>query len=174
MKKILLIAIVLTGCNQSKPKTPEQVKAEQDSFTMAKYGRTRDEQVKHMVDSDLKTALFDTGGLYKAPVKILKAKAVTQEYSTTKNVYLLFKNVSKKTIQGIRFKWYGLNAFGEPAELGNYIVPGFGGGFSDDILRPGKTNDGTWNVYSKDAKKIILAWPYEVSFTDGSLWRLKR
>ncbi len=151
-----------------------QVKAEQDSFTMAKYGRTRDEQVKHMVDSDLKTVLFDTVGLYKSPVKILKAKAVAIEYSNTKNVYLLYKNVSKKAIQGIRFRWYGLNAFGEPAEFSNYIVPGFGGGFSDDMLRPGKTDDGTWDVYSKDAKKIVLAWPYEVSFADGSSWKLKR
>ena len=69
--------------------------------------------------------------------------------------------------------WYGTNAFNEPAELGNAVARGFGSGFSDDELKAGRTSNGTWNILSSDGKKIKLAWPTEVSFTDGTTWKIK-
>lgn len=104
------------------------------------------------------------------PVKIISAKPVQEDYSSYKNVYLSYKNISKKTITGIKFKWKGENAFGEPADMG--YSDGQGGGFSDDKLRAGRTDNGTWNVLSRDLKKITKAWVYEVVFEDGSKWKL--
>ncbi len=80
------------------------------------------------------------------------------------------KNVSKKTISAIRFKWTGINAFGEPADMG--ITNGEGGGFDDDKLRPSKSNSGEWSILSRDLKKVTKAWAYEVVFEDGTKWEL--
>lgn len=166
---------VLVSCNQSKPnpKTELQKKMELDSFSKAKYGESSDAHVKRMVDEGMKKALIDTVGLYKAPVKVLSAKIVKQEYSTYRNVYLRYKNVSGKTISAIKFNWYGVNAFNEPADLGNPVAAGFGAGFTDDVLKPGRSEGSTWDVLSRDAKKIQLAWPIEVSFSDGTNWKLE-
>jgi len=65
------------------------------------------------------------------------------------------------------------DAFGEPADMGYGIVEGFGGGFSDDALGAGKARTGTWEILSSRAKKIILAWPTEVIFSDGIKWDIR-
>jgi hypothetical protein len=176
MKRALFIftIVVLWGCSGLAPEQRAKDSIRMDSESIAQTGLTIHQRAQKITDSLVraikKKALFDTVGLYKAPVKILTAKVVKVEYSNTKNVYLAYKNVSGKTIKGVKFRWYGMNAFDEPADLGDYSNEGFGGGFDDDILRPNKTDSGTWNIYSRDAKKIVLAWPYEVSFSDGSKW----
>ena len=147
--------------------------AELDSFSRAKYGESSAEHIKKMTDSVIAKAVFDTVGLYKAPIKVTIAKVVKQEYSTFRSVYLEYKNISKKKIVGIKFAWYGTNAFNEPADLGDSNLTGFGGGFMDDSIRPGRSGNGRWDVLSRDAKKIKLAWPTEVSFDDGTSWKLK-
>jgi hypothetical protein len=164
---------ILTSCEQATPKTELQKKMELDSFSKAKYGESSAEHVKKMVNATMKKALFDTVGLYKAPVKVLSAKIVKQEYSTYRNVRLRYKNISAKTISAVKFNWYGVNAFNEPADLGNSMAAGFGAGFTDDILKAGSSEAGIWNVLSRDAKKIELAWPIEVSFSDGTNWKIK-
>jgi hypothetical protein len=50
---------------------------------------------------------------------------------------------------------------------------GWSGGFSEDALRPGSTDYGEWSIYSKDGKKILIAYPYEVAFSDGTFWKLE-
>ncbi len=172
LSTIALLAI-LTSCEQATPKSEVQKKMELDSFSQAKYGESSDEHIKKMVDATMAKALLDTIGLYKAPVKVLSAKVVKEEYSSYRNVYLRYKNVSGKTIAAIKFRWYGVNAFGDPADLGNTYAAGFGGGFTDDALKPGRSDDGTWSVLSRDAKKIKVAWPTEVSFADGTKWDIK-
>jgi hypothetical protein len=118
-------------------------------------------------------AKYDTGGLYLAPIKVLSAKFVTKEYSNYKDIALRYKNVSDKVVTAIRFKWYGENAFNEPADMGG-LREGWGGGFSDDALRPGATDYGQWSILSRDGKKILIAYPYEVDFKDGSKWELQQ
>ena len=118
-------------------------------------------------------AMYDTAGLYLAPVKVLKARFVNKEYSNYKDISLSYKNVSAKKIAGIKFKWYGINAFNEPADMGG-LREGWGSGFSDVGLRPGGTDYGTWSILSKDGKKVLIAYPYEVAFEDGTKWELKQ
>ena len=136
-------------------------------------------RAKAMTDSTIrgitKKVLFDTVGVSNGPIKVLSAKIIKEDYSSFKDISLTFKNISNKRIEGIRFRWYGENAFGEPAEMGNASLltnfEGFGSGEDDDPLGPGKTRTSQWNINSRNAKKVIIAWPYEVVFSDGTKWK---
>ncbi len=134
---------------------------------VAELGQGQKERLKEVVNA---TMFKDTIGSNSFPVKILKAVFSHEEYSNYKNVSLSYKNRSGKKINAIRFKWYGENSFGEPADMTG-LIEGWGGGFDDSGLGVGKTGYGTWNVYSKDGKKIIVAYPTEVAFGDGTKWQ---
>ena len=51
---------------------------------------------------------------------------------------------------------------------------GWGGGFTDDKLRSGATKYSKWDILSGDEKKILIAYPYEVVFEDGTKWLLEK
>jgi len=104
----------------------------------------------------------------ECPVKILSSRPVENDYSSYRDIHLSWKNVSKKTITGIKFRWKGVNAFGDQADVGD------GGGFTDDKLRPGKTDYSEWSILSRDLKKVTKAWAYEVVFEDGTKWELNQ
>jgi hypothetical protein len=125
------------------------------------------------VDEYIANSLLDTAGLYLAPVKVLSSRLVQREYSSYKDIRLTYKNVSGKRISAIRFRWYGKTAFNDPADMGNSFQEGFGGGFDDDPLGIGKSTTSEWSILSKNAKKVVLAWPTEVAFEDGTKWELK-
>jgi len=116
-------------------------------------------------------AKYDTAGLYVSPVKVLSARFVSKEYSNYKDIALKYKNIGTKKISAIRFKWYGENAFNEPADMG-VLSNGWVGGFTEETLKPGSTGYGTWSILSKDGKKVLIAYAYEVAFEDGSKWLL--
>lgn len=136
-------------------------------------------EAKKLTDSLLKEvvkeSLLDTAGLYAAPINVLSARLVNRDYSNYRDISVTYKNISNKKVEAIRFRWYGLNSFGEPADMGSYgLSEGFGSGFDDDPINPGKSRTNSWSILSKDAKKVILAWPYEVAFADGTSWKLKK
>lgn len=181
MKKNDIIVVCILGAiligiiawfAKSKPK--EQPKTEAQLAIDKANDALIEVKAKQYADSVVEQAMFnammDTFGVAAGPVKVLSAKLVQEEYSKYKNVRLSWKNVSDKKISAIRFRWYGLNAFNEPADMGSVVQKGYGGGFSDDAVRPGGTDSGTWEIYSQDAKKIVIAWPYEVAFDDGTKW----
>lgn len=124
-----------------------------------------------IVDDVMRDIMFDTLGMKNAPVKVLKAILYREPYSTYKDISLTYQNVSSKKIEAIKFKWYGEDAFGEPADMGGYTTEGFGGGFDDHGLSPGKKKTSSWSILSSRGKKVVLAWPYEVVFSDGSKWK---
>lgn len=119
-----------------------------------------------------RTLMYDTAGLHLAPVKVLSAKFISKEYSSYKDIALRYKNVSSKTITAIRFRWFGKNAFDEPADVSGY--DGWGGGYTDDILRPGTSDYSEWSISSRDGKKVVIAFAYEVVFEDGTKWVLEK
>jgi len=120
--------------------------------------------------AEIANAMFDTMNLADAPVKTSRAVLVKQDYSNYRSVSLTYKNISNKVIQGIKFRWYGIDAFGAPADMGNYTQQRFGGGFDDEALRPGRTTTSRWDILSARGKKIIKAWPIEVAFKNGTKW----
>jgi hypothetical protein len=167
--QILIATFLLLCCNEKKEK--KEKKFEDYPLDIQIEARRKTDS---LLQATTKNALFDTAGLYLSPVKVIKARLVKKEYSNYRDISLSYKNVSGKVIEGIRFRWYGENAFGEPADLGSSGLynEGFGSGFSDERLMPGRTSSGEWSILSIDAKKIVLAWPYEVAFKDGTKWKL--
>src|SRR5690349_1700395 len=95
---------------------------------------TRAEKVDSMIRRTYYNALFDTVGLYTAPVIVTSSKIVRDEYSAFRKIRLSYKNVSGKTVSGVRFRWYGVDAFNDPADMGG-AVNGFGSGQMDDNMR---------------------------------------
>lgn len=166
MKKnifLILIMFWICACESEAPKKydPQKKLREAEAQRIA----------KDFVAEITSSALWDTAYSSSAPVVVISSRLVKQEYSNRRDLELRFKNVSGKTVSAIRFRWYGLNAFNEPADMGDYANVGFGAGQTDSPLRPGKTNTGEWGILSKDAKKIVRAWAYEVVFSDGTKWR---
>jgi hypothetical protein len=172
MKKLYFIPFLLMSCGGGLMQSEEQKKAELDSFSIKTYGKTAEERTTELKDSIINATMLDTVGLYKSPIKVIRSIMVKNKYSSYRDVRLVYKNVSKKTITGVKFSWKGTDAFGDPANMGG-SVPGYGGGFSDETLKPGKTQSGEWSVSSNDGKKINIAWPFEVAFSDGTKWELK-
>lgn len=105
------------------------------------------------------------------PIKIISAKIIQEEYSSYKSIRLSWKNISDKKINAVKFSWKGIDAFGDPAEMGSNYIEGIGHGFSDDPLGAHKTTSGTWSIYSGNASKVTHAWAYEVVFADGTKWK---
>ena len=130
------------------------------------------EMTDSIIQNATKNKYTDSTGMKNSPVVVLKSSFVKQDYSNYKNIELKYKNVSDKTITAIRFEWYGENAFGEPADMGNSFSKGAGGGFTDETLKPNKIGYGQWSILSNDGKKIKMARAYEVAFSDGSIWKL--
>jgi hypothetical protein len=169
--RVLSIALCLLffSCTPKHKKLTDQEFI--DSFSTA----TR---IHHMADSmvqeSMRNAMFDTTGLSTSPIKVISARLFKGEYSSFRSISLTFKNVSDRRIEAIRFKWYGIDAFGEPADMGtSSLVEGFGGGFDDSPIGPGKTRTSSWSILSSRGRKVVLAWPNEIAFSDGSKWEIK-
>jgi hypothetical protein len=158
---VLILILVNIGCQADSNESSISADEKQHFIDSTKA------QMQKGLDSITTTTLLDTTGLSLAPVKILYS-SISKRF-----VELKWINVSIKKIKAIRFKWYALNAFDEPADLGaSSIENGFGGGFSDTPLLPGKIDTGSWDIYCRDCKKLVQAWPFEVAFADGSKWKL--
>lgn len=170
MRKLLLLLILFTAC-QNRKSLDDKSNSFADSLKI-------DIKARQMADSLInlsgKERLLDTTGISSSPVQIISSKFIEKEYSNYKNVKLVFKNISSKKIQAIKFEWYGENAFNEPANFPGSTIEGVSGGFTDDSVNPGKTKTSTWDVLSNDGKKILAARAYEVAFSDGTKWKLKQ
>lgn len=163
---IISLAVLISSCNNS-------IQSPKISFVdSVKIQREVEKDVDSIINKITFNAIFDTVGLFTSPIKILSSRMIKRDYSNYKDIYISYKNISDKAIDGIRFRWYGLNAFNEPADMGTSILmAGFGGGFTDETLAPGKVGEGTWEIMSRDGKKIVLVWANEVAFKDGSKWK---
>jgi hypothetical protein len=132
-------------------------------------------RIKEISDSlekkSISEAFMDTTGLYLSPIKILSAKIVRKEYSSYRSIEISYKNVGKKKIEAVNFSWYGLDAYGEPADMGGF-QKGFGYGEDDNGIAPGKIKTGQFNILSSDAKKVALVWPDKIAFEDGTKWQI--
>lgn len=171
--KRLLFLLLLSSCQTAEDRNVAHI----DSVIADLKGRTEELHHKKIVDSLSKSILhdayMDTVGLSTSPVRILKSKMIKATYSNARNIYLSYKNISSKKIDAMKLMWYGVDAFGEPANMGSasLLSPGMGGGMTDDPLSPGKIANNTWEILSEDGKSVILAWPREVVFSDGTKWR---
>lgn len=155
------IVIILLSCNSSSNNEAASV---EDSLG----GRT-EEEIRDSLKKIPSDVFFDTVGVASAPVKVLSA-TITRDGSARK-IEVFYKNISDKKVSGIRFGWFGRNAFGDLAEMGG-LTNGFGGGEDDRDLNAGQSRKSLFLI-SSDAKKILV-WPTEVVFEDGTTWKSKR
>lgn len=156
----LLFATTCLSCREERDPIKEaEVKAQVDEI-MAKQ---RTNMANNM--------MFDSVGVANGPIRIMVSFIHTDEITGQKSIATSYQNMSAKKIDAIKFHWYGENAFGEPAEMGDVNYKGFGGGYSDTELDPTKTYTASWTVPSSDVKKNIILWPAEVAFSDGTKWK---
>jgi hypothetical protein len=173
MKQIQLIAIGLIsliafescGGSKKKLKTKEEIAQDYlDSLDLEIEAAERLEE--YMTNLN-----WDTLGIESSGLIITDARFVRKEYSRYKDIQIKYKNVSGKKIKAIKFKWYGVDAFGEPADCGGMNKNGFGGGFDDSGLDVGRQKSSEWSVLSSNGDKIVKAWPNEIAFEDGTKWK---
>ena len=126
MRLILAFLIIFISCNSIEiKKTPIE-----DSLG----GRTEAEikdSLRGVIDKEVNEKVYgvDSASIQNSPVKILSAKPIEKEYSNYKDIRLTWKNVSNKKISAIKFRWKGINAFGEDADM-DIGSGGYGSGFS--------------------------------------------
>lgn len=137
------------------------------------YKQTEQKDNSTTVDS-LKKSFLDTLNTRESPVQIISSKLSNTQYSDHKNIELLYKNVSKKSIKAIKFEWYCENAFNKPANGKYYFVKGKSEGFTSMLLEPKKLRSQVWEDFSTDANTIINARAYFVLFSNGTKWDLKK
>jgi hypothetical protein len=165
----LLISLLFSCGNNGKSDTAIDDTDSIDGMTVKEWKKNYVDSLTKKITRD---AIFDTVGLSLAPIKVTNAKLFREEYSSYKSINLTFKNVSSKKMDASRFAWYGENFFGEPADMGGSLTEGYGGGFTDKLIGLGRSMTLQWSILSRDGKKVILAWPTEVAFADGTKWKL--
>jgi hypothetical protein len=172
MKKLILILIslcLLTFCTNrnSAEYIAAKEKARLDSILNE---IKKSDRIDSMKSQSIKNALFDTLGLsIYSPIQVTSSRFVKKDYSNFKDLEFTFKNISDKKVDGIRFRWYGVTAFGEPADMGG-TFDGFGNGEINESINPGKSRTVQWAISSSNGKRIVKVWPYEVAFEDGTKW----
>jgi len=165
--KSLLTFVVITAffcsCESKNGLTPDQKKQKELDSLESEY-RIREETDKFMTSLQ-----WDTVGVSESGILVTKARFIEDRYRTL--VSLTYKNVSGKKIKAIRFKWYGVDAFGDPVDCGSITDIGFGGGMDDDDLGVGRSTTSQWLILSNGGEEIIKAWPCEIAFGDGTKWK---
>jgi hypothetical protein len=168
MKKLIFILLIVS-C-QNGPSTPPKETDSVNGMTVREKHADSVSKVTRQ-NSDVAILSEHLASVITAPVRVTKYTVVKSDGGRYKNIYLEYKNYSGKKVEAIKFSWYGVNAFGEPAEMG--YVGGYGGGFTDDPLSKNGSSSGEWEVLSRDLKKIKAAWVIEVAFADGTTWKNK-
>lgn len=170
---IFLIILPWAACKSTTNKSSaEKILEDSEAFIdSVRSARQVDSMVKETMNSVYRN-VADSSGSWRAPVQVTKAVMAKNGYTSTRSVRLSYKNVSNKKVAAIKFRWYGVDAFGEPADMGD-AFEGLGSGLDDDGLNIGAKKTGTWDVYSSRGRKITSACAIEVAFEDGSVWKLK-
>lgn len=172
--KTHLLIIALITISATIPMCKSATDKWKEKITKDSMDRDLDKKVEKRLAEIERGVLEDTAGMTKAPIIISKAEFVSKTYSNYRSVSLTYKNVSDKNVTAIRFSWKGTNSFGEPADAGSISHEGYGGGFADELtMKPGETETGEWDILSKDGRIIVMAWPTEVVFSDGTKWLIK-
>lgn len=108
----------------------------------------------------------------KAPVTIISATLIKNQYSDHKDIKIVFKNSGRKTIKAIKFEWFCLNSFDEPASGRFFYGEGRFTTNSVHIIKPGQIKSEFLEDFSTDANHIVTTRAYYIVYTDGSKWKL--
>lgn len=103
-----------------------------------------------------------------SPVEVVKS-SVTKNIINQPEANVTFKNISDKTVDGLKVKILSFNNFGEPVKNTLSSDLEFNG-ISQETIEPGGSKEVTWDLTWFDSATKITAEPYQVHFTDGSVW----
>ncbi|MET3029055.1 hypothetical protein ABXT06_20430 [Flavobacterium sp. UW10123] len=105
-------------------------------------------------------------------IKIIKAKLVKNHYSNHKDIEITYKNLGKKNIKAIKFEWFCLNSFNEPAHGRHFYGEGRFRENSTELIKSNETKTQYWEDFSTDANEIIKTRAYYIVYQDGTIWEL--
>lgn len=168
-KMILGVLIVFISCNQNNGTASQTDSGFSDPVYKQHW---KDSALKAIKQDSYDRVFGDTSGVYRSPIKVISFKIVRSESGSYRNVQLTYKNVSDRKVSAIKFRWKGIDAFGEPADLGNNFAEGYGSGFMDNGLKPGKTTTSEWEILSRNARNLTGAWCIEAIYDNDSKWEL--
>ncbi len=103
-----------------------------------------------------------------SPVAVVKT-SVTKDIINQPEANVTFKNISSKTVDGLKVRILSFNNFGEPVKNTLSSDLEFNG-ISQETIEPGGSKEFTWSLTWFDSATKITAEAYQVHFTDGSLW----
>ena len=169
MKLIFVSTILIFALLQCKSSPKQEHSVRKSTVDTFRIGKKNDSLFEAEEDS-ISSFEFEVNKEGKAPVKVLNAAFVSKINTEYKDVQITYKNISKKVIASIQFRWIGVNAAGKPAEVGQPDIDDAGGGIEEDSLAAGKQQTSVWAISSRDGKKITRVWVHEVVFTDGTKW----
>jgi hypothetical protein len=155
----VILILIFCSCNSDKHKT-------------IAHGDRTIKPLKSISASENQKGIVDTFGLYKAPIKILSAKLVEKKNSEGKYLRLTYKNISSKALCSINFKLYGLNTAGKLADVKNSSFGIDGCGYDIEMLKSEKILSEEQGLGKVDLKTLVLVWPIDVEFSDGTKWKL--
>lgn len=163
MKKLfsLIFVFAFLSCKQNKSSIKEKLPVT-DTMTAA--------EEEYMVT--VSSVQFDTANIKTSPIQVVKAYYGSRTKYDDERVIIEYKNVTNKTIEAIKFRWYMKDAFGEVLFLTNDILLDFGSGRTDNKVGSGATQEFTWKGLISGTPKHIKAWAYEVAFSDRTIWKI--
>ena len=162
---LLIITILFFNCTKQKH---------------ASHNYTKNKE-QHLTDNN--NILKDSSHFYKKDsakenkiethdIKIIRATIRESSYSDHKDIEIVFKNTSKKTIKAIKFEWSCVNSFDEPANGKYFYGEGNYKEKSTILLKPGQTQTEYWEDFSTDADKVTKIKATYIVYTDGTKWQL--
>lgn len=172
MKKYFIIALstllLIFGCSKAKPKNIALTKP-----VYVQINNYHQPEEKENSAPSLKDDFLQNKNSKNSPVTIVASSLSRAQYSDHKDIKIVFKNSSKKSIQAIKLEWYCENSFDEPANGRYFYGKGRSTGEIANLLKPGMIESKIWEDFSTDANRIIKVRAYYVVFTDGTKWELK-
>lgn len=147
----LFLICSLSNCNSKSASEQEK----EDS--------TKNLMLKDYTNNRMKEMHFDTIKVADGPVQIISSKLDRDK------IVIDYKNNSKETITGAKFKWYLENTSSRPLDIISF-EKGFGNGTDTKTVLPGERTTSKWDADTTNGKRIFLSWPYEISFENGTKW----
>jgi len=167
MKKIIIssIILILISCHKTTKK---------ENIEKVKTHSHIEQKIGEKIKDSIRQHFLDTINIQNSPVKIISSKLLKNAYSDHKDIQIIFKNISKKDVKAIKFEWYCENAFDKPASGKSFFIKGKSTGESTTFLKKQQTRSKIWEDFSTDANTILSARAYEVTFSNGTKWKLEQ
>ena len=122
---------------------------------------------------------FDTANIASSPVQIVSKEFISErDYLGLDEEFILirYKNISQKTITGVKLRWYCEDGFGEPnlmTDMSGAVTISIGEGRNGERLNPGETGAIKYKQYYETGDRLVSTWAYQVGFDDQTVWNIK-